>query len=186
MDDAKSLAGHCPLNDALMEYERQRNQATMAEYRENVAAADSLPSHLNSSNSASRCAEIRRIRTASSLRWRGGSRLSSSSILRTSTGFWQMLVCDQRCPASNFPAARRMPFEKRKRKEIGNRENQHSRSARKEVHMQHDFVLGLTYRAKSSGDVRVFKSWRIDPAALIPTGYTCRLPEKAITPANAV
>jgi hypothetical protein len=51
--------------------------------------------------------------------------------------------------------------------------------------MQNDLVLGPTYRAKSSGDVRVFKSWSIDPAALMPTGYTYRLPEKAITSANA-
>ena len=39
----ESLAGNCPLNGALMEYERQRNEATMAEYRENVAAAKFTP-----------------------------------------------------------------------------------------------------------------------------------------------
>ena len=39
----EGLGGQCPLNDALMEYERQRNEATMAEYRENIAAASFTP-----------------------------------------------------------------------------------------------------------------------------------------------
>jgi len=39
----EGLAGQCPLDDALMRYERRRNEATMAEYRENVAAARFTP-----------------------------------------------------------------------------------------------------------------------------------------------
>jgi flavin-dependent dehydrogenase len=39
----EGLAGQCALNDALMGYERQRNEATMAEYRENIAAARFTP-----------------------------------------------------------------------------------------------------------------------------------------------
>lgn len=35
----EGLAGYCPLDDALMRYERRRNEATTAEYRENIAAA---------------------------------------------------------------------------------------------------------------------------------------------------
>jgi len=35
----QSLAGQCPLNEALMGYEHRRNEATMGEYRENIAAA---------------------------------------------------------------------------------------------------------------------------------------------------
>jgi 2-polyprenyl-6-methoxyphenol hydroxylase-like FAD-dependent oxidoreductase len=37
------LAGQCPLNDALMRYERRRNEVTMAEYRDNIAAARFTP-----------------------------------------------------------------------------------------------------------------------------------------------
>ena len=39
----ESLAGQCLLNDSLMRYERRRNEATMAEYRENIAAARFTP-----------------------------------------------------------------------------------------------------------------------------------------------
>jgi flavin-dependent dehydrogenase len=39
----ESLAGQCPMDDALMRYERRRNEATMAEYRENIAAAKFTP-----------------------------------------------------------------------------------------------------------------------------------------------
>jgi len=39
----EGLAGQCPLDDALMRYERRRNEATMAEYRENIAAARFTP-----------------------------------------------------------------------------------------------------------------------------------------------
>jgi flavin-dependent dehydrogenase len=39
----EGLAGQCPLDDALMRYERRRNEATMAEYRENIAAARFAP-----------------------------------------------------------------------------------------------------------------------------------------------
>jgi flavin-dependent dehydrogenase len=39
----EGLAGQCPLDDALTGYERQRNQATIAEYRENIAAAKFTP-----------------------------------------------------------------------------------------------------------------------------------------------
>jgi flavin-dependent dehydrogenase len=39
----EDLAGQCPLDDALMKYERRRNEATMAEYRKNVAAARFAP-----------------------------------------------------------------------------------------------------------------------------------------------
>jgi len=39
----EDLAGQCPLDDALMRYERRRNEATMAEYRENIAAARFAP-----------------------------------------------------------------------------------------------------------------------------------------------
>ena len=35
----EGLSERCPLDDALMRYERRRNEATMAEYRENIAAA---------------------------------------------------------------------------------------------------------------------------------------------------
>jgi flavin-dependent dehydrogenase len=35
----EGLAGQCPLDEALMRYERRRNEATMSEYRENIAAA---------------------------------------------------------------------------------------------------------------------------------------------------
>jgi flavin-dependent dehydrogenase len=39
----EGLAGRCPVNDALMRYERRRNEATMAEYHENIAAARFTP-----------------------------------------------------------------------------------------------------------------------------------------------
>ena len=39
----EDLAGQCPLDDALMRYERRRNEATIAEYRENIAAARFAP-----------------------------------------------------------------------------------------------------------------------------------------------
>jgi len=39
----EGLAGQCPLDDALMRYERRRNEDTMAEYRENIAAARFAP-----------------------------------------------------------------------------------------------------------------------------------------------
>ena len=39
----EGFLGHCPLDGALMEYERRRNKATMAEYRENIAAARFTP-----------------------------------------------------------------------------------------------------------------------------------------------
>jgi flavin-dependent dehydrogenase len=39
----KGLAGECPLDTALKGYERQRNEATIAEYRENIAAARFTP-----------------------------------------------------------------------------------------------------------------------------------------------
>jgi len=39
----ESLAGQCPLDDALMRYERRRNEVTMAEYRDNIAAARFTP-----------------------------------------------------------------------------------------------------------------------------------------------
>ena len=39
----EGLAGQCPLDDALMRYERRRNEATVAEYRENIAAARFTP-----------------------------------------------------------------------------------------------------------------------------------------------
>jgi flavin-dependent dehydrogenase len=39
----EGLAGECPLDDALFGYERRRNEATMAEYRENIAAARFTP-----------------------------------------------------------------------------------------------------------------------------------------------
>jgi hypothetical protein len=35
----ESMAGQCPLDEALMGYERRRNEATMGEYRDNIAAA---------------------------------------------------------------------------------------------------------------------------------------------------
>jgi len=39
----EGLAGQCPVHDALMSYERRRNEATIAEYRENIAAARFTP-----------------------------------------------------------------------------------------------------------------------------------------------
>ena len=39
----EGLAGHCSINDALANYERQRNEATVPEYRENIAAARFTP-----------------------------------------------------------------------------------------------------------------------------------------------
>jgi len=39
----EGLTGQCPLHDALMRYERRRNEATLAEYRENIAAARFTP-----------------------------------------------------------------------------------------------------------------------------------------------
>jgi flavin-dependent dehydrogenase len=39
----EGLAGECPLDDALMEYEHRRSETTMAEYRENIAAARFTP-----------------------------------------------------------------------------------------------------------------------------------------------
>jgi hypothetical protein len=39
----EGLAGQRPLDEALMRYERQRNEATMAEYRDNIAAARFSP-----------------------------------------------------------------------------------------------------------------------------------------------
>jgi len=39
----EGLAGQCPLDDALMRYEHRRNEATMAEYRENIEAARFTP-----------------------------------------------------------------------------------------------------------------------------------------------
>jgi flavin-dependent dehydrogenase len=39
----EGLAGQCALDDALMRYERRRNEATMGEYRENIAAARFKP-----------------------------------------------------------------------------------------------------------------------------------------------
>jgi flavin-dependent dehydrogenase len=39
----EGLAGQCPLDDALTRYEYRRNEATMAEYRENIAAARFAP-----------------------------------------------------------------------------------------------------------------------------------------------
>ena len=39
----EGLAGQRPLNEALMRYERRRNEVTMAEYRENIAAARFTP-----------------------------------------------------------------------------------------------------------------------------------------------
>jgi 2-polyprenyl-6-methoxyphenol hydroxylase-like FAD-dependent oxidoreductase len=35
----EGLTGERPLNEALMAYERRRNESTMAEYRENIARA---------------------------------------------------------------------------------------------------------------------------------------------------
>src|SRR5215469_1836773 len=52
-------------------------------------------SHLNSSNSASLCAAIKKIRTALSWRWRDGSRMRSSLILTTYNGFWPRLEAGQ-------------------------------------------------------------------------------------------
>jgi 2-polyprenyl-6-methoxyphenol hydroxylase-like FAD-dependent oxidoreductase len=39
----EGLAGRCPVDDALMRYEHRRNEATMTEYRENIAAARFSP-----------------------------------------------------------------------------------------------------------------------------------------------
>ena len=39
----EGLAGQCPLDDAVVKYEHRRNEATMAEYRENIAAARFTP-----------------------------------------------------------------------------------------------------------------------------------------------
>jgi flavin-dependent dehydrogenase len=39
----EGLAGECRLDDALLKYESRRNQVTMAEYRENIAAARFTP-----------------------------------------------------------------------------------------------------------------------------------------------
>jgi len=39
----ESFAGQCPLDHALMRYERRRNEATIAQYRENIAAARFTP-----------------------------------------------------------------------------------------------------------------------------------------------
>ena len=39
----EGLAEQCPVHDALMSYERRRNEAAMAEYRENIAAARFTP-----------------------------------------------------------------------------------------------------------------------------------------------
>jgi flavin-dependent dehydrogenase len=39
----EGLAGQCPLDDALVRYERRRNEATVTEYRENIAAARFTP-----------------------------------------------------------------------------------------------------------------------------------------------
>jgi flavin-dependent dehydrogenase len=39
----EGLAGQCPLNEALMMYERRRNQATIPEYRENIEWAKFTP-----------------------------------------------------------------------------------------------------------------------------------------------
>ena len=39
----EGLAERCPLDDALMRYERRRNEATKSEYRENIAAARFTP-----------------------------------------------------------------------------------------------------------------------------------------------
>lgn len=39
----EGLAGQCPLHDALMSYERRRNEATTADYRQNIAAARFTP-----------------------------------------------------------------------------------------------------------------------------------------------
>ena len=39
----EGLVGQCPWDDGLMRYERRRNEATMAEYRENIAAARFTP-----------------------------------------------------------------------------------------------------------------------------------------------
>src|SRR6516165_5058285 len=70
----------------------------------------SRPSHLNSSDSASRCAEIKRIRTASSWRWRDGSCMRSSSMLTTCSGFLQSLVQALYRPPSTLLPARHVPF----------------------------------------------------------------------------
>ena len=39
----EGLTGQCALDEALMRYERRRNEATMGEYRENIAAARFAP-----------------------------------------------------------------------------------------------------------------------------------------------
>jgi flavin-dependent dehydrogenase len=39
----EGLVGQCPLDDALMKYEHRRNEVTMAEYRDNIAAARFTP-----------------------------------------------------------------------------------------------------------------------------------------------
>jgi hypothetical protein len=39
----EGLAEQCPLDDALKRYERRRNEATMTEYRDNIAAARFSP-----------------------------------------------------------------------------------------------------------------------------------------------
>jgi 2-polyprenyl-6-methoxyphenol hydroxylase-like FAD-dependent oxidoreductase len=39
----EGLAGQCPLDDALMRYERRRNEVTMAEYHDNISAARFTP-----------------------------------------------------------------------------------------------------------------------------------------------
>jgi hypothetical protein len=39
----EGFAGQSPLDEALMAYERQRNEATIAEYRDNIAAASFSP-----------------------------------------------------------------------------------------------------------------------------------------------
>jgi flavin-dependent dehydrogenase len=39
----EGLAGECRLDDALLKYESRRNQVTMVEYRENIAAARFTP-----------------------------------------------------------------------------------------------------------------------------------------------
>src|SRR5215470_8728276 len=52
-------------------------------------------SRRNSSNSASLCAAIKRIRTVSSWRWRDGSRMTSSLILTTCSGSSRRLEAGQ-------------------------------------------------------------------------------------------
>src|SRR6516225_7980963 len=71
----------------------------------------SPPSHLNSSNSALRCVAIKRIRTASSWRWRDGSRKRSSSIPRTYSGFLPTLLQALYSPTTPSPP-RHISFKK--------------------------------------------------------------------------